>query len=92
MKAETKKEVLFVGVGRQVGDYGRLKLMMHRDQVAKLVQYLEQDGGDFVFLLVDKSKKEGAKWTHYVAIDTWKPEKKVVREDASSDGFVDDGF
>lgn len=96
------KEMKLVGVARRVGQGDRIKIMVHRDQLQQMVDYMAEDGQkseNFMFLLLDR-RKEPSKWTHFMKIDTWKPDHSVPRkpkyepeEVAHVDaGFEEDGF
>lgn len=86
------KELEFVGTARPVKN-GKMKLMFHREKLDKMKQYLDQPGnGDFIFLIMAEKRSQNGKWSHYLAIDTWKPGDNVkeTRDEDRSNGFKDD--
>lgn len=96
MTMKEARNLLFVGSAREVVGGKRWKVMIHREKLGVMKQYLEQPGnGDFVFLVMERRRgARSEKWTHWLAIDTWKPEKKPVEEsgDPVEEGWQDDGF
>jgi hypothetical protein len=72
-------EKIYCGTGRAVPtQFGELmKVSFHKDDINKMVQYIKQEGGDWVNLVLkEKREKVEGKPTHYLEIDTWKPEPR----------------
>jgi hypothetical protein len=70
-------EKIYCGTGRiQTTSFGDMpKVKYHRDDVMKMLKYLDDNKTDWIN--VDMKKKqnvEEGKPTHYMQVDTWKPD------------------
>jgi len=74
---------IYCGTGRAVPtQYGDLmKISFHKDDINKMVAYLRDNGGDWINLVLkEKREKTEGKPTHYLEVDTWKPNNESVSE------------
>ena len=58
--------------------YGEMtKISFHKDDINKMVAHIKSEGSDWINLVLKEKKepKEG-KPTHYLEVDTWKPENR----------------
>jgi len=72
-------EILYCGSAKIIStQYGQLtKVSFHKDDINKLVKFLRENGGDWINLTIkEKKEPKQGKPTHYLEIDTWKPEQK----------------
>ncbi len=58
--------------------YGELtKVSFHKEDINKIIKYMKDNNLDWANLVVkEKREKKEGKPTHYLEIDTWKPEQK----------------
>jgi hypothetical protein len=75
-----EQEKIFCGSGKEFGNYGTINLKICLTDIPK--EYITGTDKKYVRLKVQK-KKSSDKFgnTHYVEIDTWKPERKEVKKD-----------
>lgn len=67
---------IYCGSGKIVTtQYGDLtKISFHKEDLNKMVKYIQENGGDWVNLVLkEKKEPQEGKPTHYLEIDTWKP-------------------
>jgi hypothetical protein len=82
-------EKIFVGNGRIIETkFGKVpKGSMSKDDINKIVKYMKDNNLDWInWEMLEKkpeNKVEG-KPTHYIQIDTWKPEKKETKDSNDS--------
>lgn len=72
----SNEDKIYCGSGRIVTTkFGNImKLAMHRDDLKKIAQYMNEEKSDWINLSVlEKQNKVEGKPTHYVVVDTWKP-------------------
>lgn len=63
----------------QYGDL--LKASMHKDDINKIVKWMKENESDWVnFVIKEKREAIDGKPTHYLEIDTWKPEPRAEAE------------
>jgi hypothetical protein len=87
-------EKIYCGSGRivQAKFGGIIKISMHRDDINKIVSHMKSEQIEWVNIEM-KAKKdpEQGKPTHYLQIDTWKPEPKASQApDASIEDKSED--
>jgi hypothetical protein len=83
-----KQETIFVGSGKIIETkIGQMtKLSFSKDDINKMVKYMKDNNLDWLNCnFSEKKNKTEGKSTHYVSIDTWKPENKV--KENKSDGL-----
>ena len=50
------------------------KISMHKDDINNIVKYMKSENSDWINLVVkEKKNKVEGKSTHYLEVDTWKP-------------------
>jgi hypothetical protein len=77
---------IFCGSGKEFGQYGQLSLTLDVDTMAKhITNWTDKDGKVHrqVKCKVTRRKEPKPNQTHYVEIDTWKPEHR--QEQAASE-------
>ena len=83
------QDTLYCGSAKIIStQYGQLtKVSFHKEDINKLVKFLRENGGDWINLTIKEMKepKQG-KPTHYLEIDTWKPEQKQEQPQQQSYG------
>ena len=53
------------------------KVSMSKDDINKIVKYMKEEDSNWINLeVIEKKDPTKGKATHYVSIDTWKPEKR----------------
>jgi len=53
------------------------KVSMSKDDINKIVKYMKEGDSNWINLeVIEKKDPTKGKATHYVSIDTWKPEKR----------------
>jgi hypothetical protein len=70
-------EKIYCGSGRVIStQYGDLtKVSFHKDDINKMVQYMKDNKSDWINLVVKEKKEvQEGKPTHYLEVDTWKPD------------------
>jgi len=74
------QDKIFCGSAKIVNTkYGELtKVSFHKDDINRIVSFMKDSNSDWANLVI-KAKKEpqDGKPTHYLEIDTWKPEPKA---------------
>lgn len=76
-------EKIYCGSARIIStNYGDMtKVSFHKEDINKIVKYMRDEKSDWCNLVVkEKREKTEGKPTHYLEIDTWKPDKP--REEA----------
>ena len=76
-------EKIYCGAGRIVsGKFGDItKISLSKDNINSMVKYMKENGLDWINLeLKEKKEKQEGKPTHYLQVDTWKPEAKPKPE------------
>lgn len=79
-------EKIFCGSGRIVNSkFGLVpKISLSKDDINKIVKYMKENSLQWVNLeMLEKKDKQEKKPTHYLVIDTWKPEKKQDKKNDS---------
>lgn len=76
-----EQERIYVGAGRIIptkhGDMP--KISFHRDDINKMVNYLEQNNKDWINLDMKKRREPKGNTTHYLEVDTWeKPREETI--------------
>jgi hypothetical protein len=74
---ENKK--IYCGSGRIIKTkFGDLpKISFHKDDINKIVKYMKDNNLTWINLeMPEKREKIEGKPTHYIQVDTWKPEQK----------------
>ena len=71
------EEKIYCGTGRilttKFGDMPKVKF--HRDDIKRILKYLDDNSTDWINLdMKQKKNVEEGKPTHYVEVDTWKPD------------------
>jgi hypothetical protein len=84
-----KQERIYVGNGKEFGDYGGVNLSICLSNLPK-EHVFEYNGKKYIKLKVGKRKEvnEYGK-THYVEVDTYKPEEKTEEIPKASEPIVD---
>jgi len=60
---------------------GKGCVKIDKDDINKMVAYLRDNGGDWINLVLkEKREKTEGKPTHYLEVDTWKPNNESVSE------------
>jgi len=70
-------EKIYCGTGKiQTTTFGDMpKIKFHRDDVKKILKYLDDNSTDWINLDMKKKQNvEEGKPTHYMQVDTWKPD------------------
>lgn len=58
-----------------------LKASMHKEDINKIVKWMKENESDWVnFVIKEKREPIEGKPTHYLEIDTWKPEPRAEAE------------
>lgn len=81
----SNQEKIYCGTGRIInGTFGQLiKISMHRDDLKKIAEYMNNEKSDWVNLELKEKKNKGeGKATHYLQVDTWKPNMGTLKADA----------
>lgn len=77
------EDKIYCGSGRVVSSkFGDItKISMHKDDINKIVKYMTENNSDWIKMeLKEKKEKTEGKPTHYLQVDTWKPEPKSKAE------------
>jgi len=77
-------EKIFCGSARVIkGKFGDItKLNLSKEDIRKIAKYMTDEKLDYVNIEVKAKKEcEQGKPTHYLQIDTWKPEPKKSNDD-----------
>jgi ribosomal protein L15E len=80
------KEKIYVGTGKEFGQYGTINISICLSDLPKDFITEAKNGKKYINLKVQK-KKEVDQYgkTHYVEIDTWKPEEKKETQESDID-------
>lgn len=76
-------EKIYCGAGRIVsGKFGDItKISLNKDNINSMVKYMKENNLEWINLeLKEKKEKQEGKPTHYLQVDTWKPEAKPKPE------------
>lgn len=69
-------EKIYCGSGRIIDSkFGQIpKVSFSKDDINKMVQYMKDNNLDWINLeMKEKKEKQQGKPTHYLQVDTWKP-------------------
>jgi hypothetical protein len=69
-------EKIYCGSGRIIeSKFGQIpKVSFSKDDINKMVQYMKDNNLDWINLeMKEKKEKQSGKPTHYLQVDTWKP-------------------
>lgn len=78
-----KQEPIYAGSSRVVTTkYGEMTTVtFSKSEVDKLYSYMSSNGVEWVTLKIkEKKNKVAGKPTHYLEVDTWKPDKKAEKK------------
>jgi len=88
--SETKTtEKIYVGSGKRVKDYDMVNITINLTKLSKegSEYFFEYDGNKYAkFNVVGKKETDEYGKTHYVAVDTFKPDAKEESKDDSKGG------
>ena len=76
-------EKIFCGSGKIIPtQYGELtKISFSKEDINKMVSYMKKENSDWVNLVLkEKQNKVEGKPTHYLTIDTWKPNAQMAKK------------
>lgn len=76
-------EKIYCGSARVIPTkFGDLtKVSFHKDDIKKMIEHIKSDGGDWINLVIkEKQNKIEGKPTHYLEVDTWKPNNSGVED------------
>ena len=92
-----KTEKIYCGSGRLFnGKFGIVpKISLSKKDINEIVKYMKDNNLEWINLeMLEKKNKEEKKPTHYICVDTFKPEKqgaktesKPVENETDSDGL-----
>jgi len=61
------------------------KILFHKDNINTIVKYMKDNNVDFINLdMKEKKDKQEGKHTHYLEVDTWKPETNPAETDEAN--------
>jgi hypothetical protein len=66
-------------INTQFGDL--TKVSFHKEDINKIVSYMKDNSSDWINLVVkEKKEKVEGKPTHYLEVDTWKPDPATQKK------------
>lgn len=83
-----EKKRIFCGSGRMMETkYGIIpKISLSKKDINEIVSYMKSNKLEWINLeMLEKKEKAEGKPTHYLCIDTFKPEKQQAKEEKSKD-------
>ena len=83
-----KEKKIFCGSGRMMETkFGIIpKISMSKKDINEIVSYMKANKLEWINLeMLEKKEKTEGKPTHYLCIDTFKPEKQAPKEEKSND-------
>jgi len=76
-------ETIYCGNAKTIQtNYGGIvKLSLHKDDINRIVKYMKDNNSDWCNIdVLEKRNPEQGKPTHYLKIDTWKPDEEKKEE------------
>lgn len=70
---------IYVGNAKTINSkYGDFqKIQFHKDDINKMVEFMKNEGTDFITIDSRERKSPSAKgWTHYMEVSQWKPDNQ----------------
>ncbi len=81
------EDKVYIGIGKAIPTkYGELmKLSFPMDDIEKLVEIARDNNGWANLVLKERREPSEKGATHYMVVDTWKPEQKMVAAGQTDD-------